>query len=358
MPSYPLKLITTSTPSFTSSIAKFPLTIFEQLINVSQSDSLLFTGHELGIDSKELKKKLARDSSSSFVCPRKEGCCFSISLRNDEIVERSKSVLKSLDLVISAIRVLIGSSSDYKPSEISVQGRAIDIAPGVKRWYNIPLTEDEIARGVRTGSISLWVGRAFDTTNSPVLDSVEVYACERKTVERFTLRNYFASNPSPNLEGALLKRELQTQATSSTIDKSNLMLGVEAISNLCDLLGSSARVPENGKLLLQQLIKSTAINPEKQLGEGIQILCRALNFDSRSTFQDESALDGCKVALDGCKALLSDKIESGTFDTKFKAIFFCLKDCLDVSSKIAIVSFSLLLHFSSNNPPSKNYSQF
>jgi len=181
VPSNPLKLVSTSANPFSTPVKKFPLTLFEQLINVSESDSLLFFGHELGIDSKELKTRLARDSSSSFECPRREGCCLAISLtHNKESVGRSKSVAKPPELVISAIRVLIGSSSEYMPSKISVQGRAIDITPRLKRWYNITLTEEEIARGVRTGLVTLWVGQSFDPTNSPVLDSVEIFASERK----------------------------------------------------------------------------------------------------------------------------------------------------------------------------------
>jgi hypothetical protein len=344
VPSYPLQLVTTSTVPSTP-IRKFPLTLFEQLINVSESDSLLFSSdQESGIDSKELKSRLARDSSTSFTCPRREGCCLTISLvsNNKETIGRSKSATKPPELVISAIRVLIGSSSDCMPSKISVQGRAILIStPRLKRWYNIPLTEEEIARGVRTGFVSLWVGQSFDPTNSPVLDSVEVFASERKTVESFIPRNYFASNSTPNLEESS-NPELKTHVLSSTDNKSGLVLGVRAIWNLCELIGPTTRVSEKGKQLLQELVQDTAVHPEKQLGESVQMLCGGLDFDTRSTFQDENMLVGCSRSLDGCKALLiettadkEDENKKSIVENKWKAIQWVLQDCLKVSSLIA-----------------------
>mmetsp|Transcript_16649 Transcript_16649/g.19200 ORF Transcript_16649/g.19200 Transcript_16649/m.19200 type:complete len:2254 (-) Transcript_16649:59-6820(-) len=329
VPSNPLKLVSTSAIPFSTPVKKFPLTLFEQLINVSESNSLLFFGHELGIDSKELKTRLARDSSSSFECPRQEGCCLAISLtHNKDSGGRSKSVAKTPELVISAIRVLIGSSSEYMPSKISVQGRAIDITPRLKRWYNITLTEEEIARGIRTGLVTLWVGQSFDPTNSPVLDSVEIFASERNTVESFIPRNYFASSSTPNIESS--KPELETQKSD---DKSGLILGVQAISNLCELIGPTVRVSEKGKELLQEIVQDTAVHPEKQLGESVQMLCGGLDFDSRSTFQDENMLIGCSRSLDGCKALLNET--TSKVENKWKAIRMVLQDCMKVSSMIA-----------------------
>jgi len=334
-------------------IRKFPLTIFEQLTNISESDNLMYAGEGLALDSKEVKTRLARDSSSSLVCPQREGCCLTISLSEKiDMPLRSKPTENPTELVISAIRVLVGSNCDYMPSKISVQGRSIDITPRLKRWYNIPLTEEEIARGVRTGLISLWIGQSFDPKNAPVIDSVEVFARDRNSVNMAYPKNYFASASTTGIETSpkldeetpnLLSSDEQTSSSEDDIITSNgLILSIRATTNLCQLIGPSVRFSDEGKELLRQLIQVTAVHPEKRLGRSLQVLSSSLDSDSRSrwSFQDENMLAGCSQSLDECNALLNDVACTegemhASEDFKWNAIKRILQDCLKASSLIA-----------------------
>ena len=345
-PSNPLKLVTISTGISAPIKKKFPLTIFEQLTNISENENLVFSGQGLGIDSKELKDKLARDSSSSFVSPRREGCCIRVSLsENIETKSRSKVIASMPNLVISAIRVLVGSASDYMPSKILVQGRTIDITPKMKRWYNVPLTEEEIACGMRTGFVSLWIGPSFDPTNAPIIDSVEVFASDRKSLQSSLPRSYFASMSTPRSKDSynMGMGASETNLSDNEDTFNDLIFGVRATTDLCDLIGPSIRVSDIGKSLLRQLIQVTTVHPEKELRESLQLLSNSLDSDARSkwSFQDENMLIGCSRSLDECNALLN---ESGSYiqdsriysdDLKWKAIRMVLQDCLKVSALIA-----------------------
>jgi len=137
-----------------------------------------------------------------------------------------------------------------------------------------------------------------------------------------------------------------SNALSSGEDKvtsNGLILGVNAITNLCELIGPTVRVSEKGKGLLRRLIQDTAVHPEKQLGESLQMLSGSLDSDTRSrlSFQDENMLVGCSRSLDECNILLNeatthieDEINASE-DLKWKAIRMVLQDCLKVSSLIA-----------------------
>jgi len=345
--SNPLELVTVSKMS--TPIKKFPLTIFEQLTNVSENEHLTISCHGIGIDSKELKNRLARDSSLSFECPRREGCCLTISLpRNHENSTRTKSNIESPYLVISAIRILVGSALDHMPSKLVIQGRSIDITPNLKRWYNVPLNMEEIARGMRAGLVSLCIGPSFDTTNAPIIDSIEVFARDRKSLE--IPKSYFASMPCDLLEPVPMstpsKLNTEAGATMTEYDgatSNTLVLGVCATTNMCELIGPTVRISDIGKALLRQLIQIAVPHPDKKLGESLQKLSDSLESDARArwSFHDENMLAGCSRALDECKTLLgkstTDMMDESnlTEDRKWKAIRMVLQDCLKVSTMIA-----------------------
>lgn len=342
IPLSPLKLVNISEIQ-SSPITNFPLTIFEQLTNVSDSERLLFAGDGL-LYPKELKRLLSRDSSASFVCPRREGCCVTISLSQDtgNATQSKKVTTSTQDLVVSAIRVLVGSNPEHMPSKISVQGRSIDISPRLKRWYNIPLTEEEVARGVRSGLVSLWIGQSFDPSNAPIVDSVEVFASERSSVDLSIPRTYFPSTTTPELNRSPKVKQITSDISTSADEKTSLLdttsvasrallLGVRASSNLCELIGPSIRVSDTGKELLSQLIQVTAVHPEKQLGRSLNQLSSRLDID-RWSFQDENMLVGCSRSLDECHSLLKLQTEE---DLRWMAMRIVLQDCLKVSSLIA-----------------------
>ena len=338
--SNPVDLVSTS-KILSTPIQKFPLTIFEQLTNVSEHENLSFSvQNSAGMDSKELKKKLSRDTSSSFTCPRRDGCGMTISLPQEGRDCHSKSKDDSSSLVISAIRVLVGSSRTYMPSKICVQGRFVDITPKLKRWYNVPLTKEEIARGIRTGIVSLWIGPSFDPTNAPIIDSVEVFASERKWIDMSMPRSYFPTISTPMKDASTIEDGINTSVLANnegTLD--GLLLGIRATTNMCDLVGPSVSLSDTAKGLLSELIQLTTVHPDKSLGDSLQMLADCLDTDARArwAFQDENMLVGCSRCLDGCNTLLnkvSDEANPAK-DLKWKAIRMVLKDCLRVSTLIA-----------------------
>ena len=98
-----------------------------------------------------------------------------ISRKNDESNRNDKA------LAIVAIRLFIGSTTtDYLPREVTVMGRPLKLAQGVKRWYDMPLTDEEIMLSIRSGFVCVSIGASFDKSNNPILDAVEVYCKKRK----------------------------------------------------------------------------------------------------------------------------------------------------------------------------------
>ena len=87
-------------------------------------------------------------------------------------------------VAIAAVRVLLGSTNtEYMPRELSVMGRSIKVIHGMKRWYDIPLTDEEMMLGIRCGFIVIGIGSSIDFSNPPIIDAIEVYGKLRKDVQ-------------------------------------------------------------------------------------------------------------------------------------------------------------------------------
>ena len=143
---------------------KFPLTIFETLENVSDSNDLVLGGDGVGKDAAAIKRKLSIHNGEFFLSPSREGCTLSISL---QCTKRC----------IVAVRLLLGSTTtDYLPRQVSVMGRVIKLNQGVKRWYDLPMTNEEIVLGMRCGFVALNISSSFDSSNNALIDALEVYA--------------------------------------------------------------------------------------------------------------------------------------------------------------------------------------
>ena len=119
---------------------KFPLTIFEHLINVSNSNTLVFGGDGIAHETDEsIKKKLCISSSEYFSCPNKDGCTLTVHLKKQ--IEHAESLGKQYSkdsiqnhpsrtnrktpskLAIVAVRILIRAKTDI--SVILVMGRQV-----------------------------------------------------------------------------------------------------------------------------------------------------------------------------------------------------------------------------------------
>ena len=171
---------------------KFPLTIFETLVNVSDSGELILGGDGIGKDPDSVKRKLSIHNGEFFLAPSRDGCTLTISLRqsrpssqtiggvpdrDSELFLRKKHFKSEKSLAIVAVRLLLGSTTtDYLPRHVSVMGRMVKLSQGVKRWYDLPLTDEEIMLGIRSGFVTLNISSSFDSSNNPLVDAMEVYA--------------------------------------------------------------------------------------------------------------------------------------------------------------------------------------
>ena len=156
---------------------KFPLTIFETLENFSHSQELVFGGDGVGKDPDTVKKKLSIHNGDFFLSPSRDGCTLTVALQQSKSIKPSSLPTAENFRTIVAVRLLLGSTTtDYLPRQVSVMGRIIKLSQGVKRWYDLPLTNEEIMLGIRSGFVALSISSSFDPSNNPLIDALEVYA--------------------------------------------------------------------------------------------------------------------------------------------------------------------------------------
>lgn len=307
-------------------------------------------------DWKEVKGRLSRDTNSSWTCPRREGATFFIALRKKSPAAHLPPSLResrhmnitppkkgSDKLVIAALRVLVGSTTNYIPSKIYVQGRPVDLTPRAKKWYSIPLTDEEIALALRNGLVSFGIGESFDSSNTAVIDAIEVYAMDRETVESWLPKSLFCQEASSQFCSPAQMPSASAQQEGKLSPKS-LILSARALTYLCSLIGPGKVISDEEKKFLRQLIQDTALDRDKNVTECIQILLESLEPDNRSrrSFYDESILFGCSKALHHAKEVVNqmdvddDEGETGLASaSKWEAVRSVLKDCLKAASLIA-----------------------
>ncbi len=99
--------------------------VFEQLINTSEPDGLIFGGDFVGKELKTIAKKLSLNSMDCVVCPAREGCTLTAALR----------LTGESSLAFVVVRVLVRSMPDLVPREIIVMGsgRSIKLIENMKR---------------------------------------------------------------------------------------------------------------------------------------------------------------------------------------------------------------------------------
>lgn len=312
------------------------------LFDLSLYPSLIFLNLLACSDPDDLKARLLRDSGSSLICPTREGCTLTISLRNNPLFEPDAK-----NLAIVAVRVLVGSTSNYIPSKLYVQGRPVDLTPRVKKWYCLPLTNEEIALAMRNGFMSLGIGPSFDSSSNIIIDSIEVFGAERASFESWLPKAYFSSEEKVNSDFYAMPRySPPPSAESCHAGPSGLILSARALTFLCELVGSKKLVSEGEREFLHQLVQETALDRDPEVRECVQTLLERLEPDNRSrqSFHDESLLFGCSKALSQAKVLFDDSMsdddeenddEASGKDSKWKAVGFVLKDCLNAASSIA-----------------------
>lgn len=329
-----------------SILNRHPITIFERLKNLSEdsSEDVVLGGDGLGSDSRELKRKLSRDNSVFLMSPRREGCTLTITLKpadasapNGSPANGSKAV-NTRNLALAAVRFQVGStSSDCIPKKVFVQGRPIALQSGLKKWYSISLTDEEVALTVRSGVLAIGISQAHDGSSSPLIDALEVYAYDRREIEAWLPKIL-------SVDGFNAADTSDDGRDDNAVTK-GMVMASRSLESLCDLLGPSQSLPATESDLLKRMVQQTAVNRNRMVRECVDKLLSRLypSPQARNSVKDEGALQGCSLLLSRCQVLLeatnagaagSDVLSSG-FDNAWFTVRALLRSCLRTSSHIA-----------------------
>lgn len=329
----------------------FPLTMFEDLINVSEHANLLFGG-DCVKDPAVTKRRLSMNSGEFIVSPNNDGCTLTVSLQPPQsqnqhgvssctvqsstkgnesiaVVENieNKNVASHMEkLAIVAVRILLGSTTtDFIPKDIAVMGRRIKLSERMKRWYDVPLTDEEIILGIKGGAVTISIGASPDTSNPPLIDSVEVFAQEKRNLQYLF----------PALTGNDCGHEkhlLGGEENRKTLDTSIL-----SIAHVCNLLDNKVDLSSQLNLqTLRRLIQVTALDPPENgsVRRHVVDLVKAVesNQHSMQMLLDEGTLQGISSMLDD----LTLKGGTSTIHSHRRdKVISRLNDCLNVTLSIA-----------------------
>jgi len=298
----------------------FPLTIFENLINVSERDEIEFRSYGIRIENPEdIKRKLSITSGEFIESIGNEGYTINVQLKSNanNVSEKKQSTIrtdpksrpvlstqnintdKSLKskMAIVAMRILLGQTSkDLLPREVIVFGRSIKIFKNTKRWYDIPLTEEEIMIGVRSGCVSIVIGAPFETGNRSIVDAVEVYALDRSKLSHLFLGQEKRVQTSN-------RQNDYVSLKSNLVDESNrqgLILSMLTLTHFCQIC--KGKVPKPLSLnrdTFRLLIKATALEGKSEIHNHIINLLKAIesNDSLRQMFLDKGTLLGASEVV-------------------------------------------------------------
>jgi hypothetical protein len=281
------------------------------------------------------------------VCHRREGCTLSISLRppTKQMTKIIVPVVDSENLSVAtthaivAVRVLVGSSPGNVPSRVVVQGRPVELSPRVKKWYSLPLTNEEVAIGVRSGFVTLGIGPPSDPTSNSGIDAVEVYVKDRKELRPWLEKYYYKDFPMN--ESDLGQSSNVTAVVRDVDDPSSqgFRLGAKALACFCELSPESVKnMDEDQRRCVQSIVEETACTPDTQVTQVISDFLRHLepNDRLRGSLFDESILRGWMRALIDLKTNLPESPWAGPEGrTRWTAVRRFLLRCLAAVSKIA-----------------------
>lgn len=110
-------------------------------------------------------------------------------------VDHLKVVIQNqnAEMCIIGLLVLVGEALNaHIPTELHIMDRVVETQPGVKRWYQLPLTTEEILNSDRELVLSTLGSHV--ASNPPVIDQIEVFGM-RKVCALPSLLLPFPSQP-------------------------------------------------------------------------------------------------------------------------------------------------------------------
>lgn len=285
-----------------------------------------------------------RDSTSALVCRDREGCTLWLSLRprkGNHTFGSIGALKKPLEknYVISGLRILVGSSSKETPSKIYIQGRPIELIARLKKWYSIPLTDEEVALGVRNGSVSVGIGPSLDSSSDVVVDALEVYATARESIESWLPTSYIHPKPYKGREVARFDNMGGDVQGLAKMESEALLRSTETMMRLIAMFQGPMPPLELMHInFFNQLVRDTAVGCQKHLQRTIHDLAMKLcgGDELGRISYTENILVGCSQALTSAQEMYerTDTTE-GNEVIRWKAIRAVLRDCVQLGITIS-----------------------
>ncbi|KAL7543894.1 hypothetical protein ACHAXR_013387, partial [Thalassiosira sp. AJA248-18] len=306
------KALSTHMPYYGHHVAP-DIGVFEKMINVSELEGLVFGGDFVGKDEKAIKRKLSLNNTDYVISPSRDGCTLTagfstIGIASKSITDR-KSGVEDNALAIVAVRVLVGSMPDLIPREIAVMGsgRTIKLKKNVKRWYDFPLTSDETLLAIRNGFVTIWISPCHDSSSTPIIDSVEVYARARS--ELAFLRSDLDGGSREELPKLAQSYCVQEQPSSDRLVPCIRML--QSLTQICqNKMGMSA----GSRDTVSRIIQQTALDSGEKgtlRDQTIEFLSEAEADATKRTYLiDNATLRGLMSALQGLGKFLRTEFAS------------------------------------------------
>ena len=226
-------------------------------------------------------------------------------------------------------------------------GRQIELVQGKKKWYSVHLTSTEIAISVRNGYVTVSFGPAFDTSSSPALDAIEVFAVNREDLGKW-LPTRLETIVSPGFFQAsidIFSGERKSKETSL------LSVSLEAFMRFSRLFPQNKQMTQAERVLLQELVKEFAMSDSEQIFDAVDVILAShqLDDESRLAFRDKAVLERCSAFLSSCQQeFCSGSLLDEHFDIWWQSIGPRLWTCFRAAVRIA--KFRPISYFQSVYP--------
>ncbi|XP_062193855.1 auxin transport protein BIG-like [Phragmites australis] len=148
-----------SSRAYAGTKPEFPLDFFEKTTCITCDVKFNSDTTKSG-DSESIKQRLTSD----------DGCLESLTSAGFKVTISNPNP----DIVMVGCRIHVGNSSASNiPSEITIFHRVVKLDEGMRSWYDIPFTTAESL--LADEEFTITVGRTFDGSSIPRIDSIEVY---------------------------------------------------------------------------------------------------------------------------------------------------------------------------------------
>ena len=223
------------------------------------------------------------------------------------------------NLIIGGLRLLFGKTSpSCVPRRVYIGGRPLNLEHGVKRWYSVVLTADEIALALRNGFVTITVTQSVDPTSHPILDAVDVFCVTRSAVQNWLPQKLLYLHSSAIVP--------YTSATARTGPR---LSSVKILAALHRMLQPSSVLTGHSKFqVLHELVARTCLCSHRTVTE-VEDFVRLIEPENCEQLLDNARLVGCVEFLSNCPG------EACSSTARYFWRENSILDCLRLASSIA-----------------------